>query len=159
VAVGLLGAGAAGAAGRCLLFVGGPVTEGPGCIVSKSLEESVRQHKDVSKETAPHYKKAKKFYEGLSAELVKNGHVMDIFACALDQVGVGQTAMRIEMLGFGTGHDRKWPLNEGQIPNVRGVRAHASTGYNRVEGNRRASRNGRVSELPKSNKRFAFSSL
>jgi hypothetical protein len=31
-------------------------------------------------------------------------------------------------------------LNDGQIPNVRGVRLHASTGYNRVEGNRRASR-------------------
>ena len=30
----------------------------------------------------------------------------------------------------------------------RGVRVHASTGYNRVEGNRRASRNDRVSDLP-----------
>jgi hypothetical protein len=28
------------------------VTEGPGAIVSKSLEESVRQHKDISKEAA-----------------------------------------------------------------------------------------------------------
>ena len=28
------------------------------------------------------------------------------------------------------------------------VRVHVSTGYNRVEGNRRASRNGRVSDLP-----------
>jgi hypothetical protein len=31
-------------------------------------------------------------------------------------------------------------MNEGQIPNVRGARVHhVSTGYNRVEGNRRAS--------------------
>ena len=29
---------------------------------------------------------------------------------------------------------REWPLNDGQIPNVRGVRVHASTGYNRVGG-------------------------
>jgi hypothetical protein len=44
--------------------------------------------------------------------------------------------------------DRKWPLNDGPIPNCRGLRVHASTGNNRVEGNRRASRNGRVSDLP-----------
>jgi hypothetical protein len=39
-------------------------------------------------------------------------------------------------------------VNDGRIPNVRAVRVHVSTGYNRVEGNRRASRNGRVSALP-----------
>jgi hypothetical protein len=75
------------------------VTEGPGAIVSKSLEESVRQHKDISKEAAPHYKKAKKFYEGLSAELVKNGHVMDIFACALDQVGLAEMKVVVHNTG------------------------------------------------------------
>jgi hypothetical protein len=35
-----------------------------------------------------------------------------------------------------------------RIPNLRGVRVHVSTGYHRVEGNRRASRNGRVSAPP-----------
>jgi hypothetical protein len=45
--------------------------------------------------------------------------------------------LRIVTLGF-----------EGHIPNVHGVRVHVGTGYNRVEGNRRASRNGRVSDLP-----------
>jgi hypothetical protein len=39
-------------------------------------------------------------------------------------------------------------LNDGQIPNFHGVRVHVSTGYNRVEGNRRASRNDLVSDLP-----------
>ena len=43
--------------------------------------------------------------------------------------------------------DRKCSLNDGRIPNVRGVRVHVITGYNRVEGNRRASRNGLVSEI------------
>jgi hypothetical protein len=38
-------------------------------------------------------------------------------------------------------------MNDGQIPNFRGVRVHVSTGYTRVDGNRRASRNGRVSDL------------
>jgi hypothetical protein len=59
----------------------------------------------------------------------------------------GPTAMqelRIVTLGLARG-DRKCPLNERQIPNFRGVRVHVSTGYTRVEGNRRASRNGLVS--------------
>jgi hypothetical protein len=54
---------------------------------------------------------------------------------------------RIVTVGFGTGR-QKGSLNEGQIPNFRVVRVHVSTGYNRGEGNRRASRNGRVSDLP-----------
>ena len=39
-------------------------------------------------------------------------------------------------------------LNDGQIPQKWFVLVHASTGYNRVAGNRRASRNGRVSDHP-----------
>jgi hypothetical protein len=40
-------------------------------------------------------------------------------------------------------------LNEGQVPNPNVVRVSLGTGYHRVEGNRRASRNGRVkSGLP-----------
>ena len=40
-------------------------------------------------------------------------------------------------------------LNEGgEIPNVRVVRDHVSTGYHRAEGNRRVSRNALVSNLP-----------
>ena len=46
------------------------------------------------------------------------------------------------------GGDRKRPLNDGQIPNFRVVRVHVIAGYNRVEGNRRASRTGLVSDLP-----------
>jgi hypothetical protein len=36
---------------------------------------------------------------------------------------------------------REWSLNDGRIPNFRGLRSALGTGYNRVEGNRRASRN------------------
>lgn len=35
----------------------------------------------------PHFAKARKFYNGIAAELVAHGHSLDIFACALDQVG------------------------------------------------------------------------
>jgi hypothetical protein len=44
--------------------------------------------------------------------------------------------------------DRKCPLNEVQVPNTRAVRIALGTGYDRVEGSRRASRNGLVSDLP-----------
>ena len=46
--------------------------------------------------------------------------------------------------------DRKWRLNDGQLPNFRGVRVHVSTGYIPPEGHRRASRYGRVISHPKS---------
>ena len=39
-------------------------------------------------------------------------------------------------------------MNDAQTPNFRGVRVAPGTGYHRVEANRRASCNGRVSHLP-----------
>jgi hypothetical protein len=45
----------------------------------------------------------------------------------------------VTLKGSARGNDRKWPVNDGQIPNFRGVRVHVSTGYNHGEGNRRAS--------------------
>jgi hypothetical protein len=50
-------------------------------------------------------------------------------------------------LGHGDSH-RNRTCNDGQIPHFRGVRVALGTGYNPGEGNRRASRNGRVSDLP-----------
>jgi hypothetical protein len=44
--------------------------------------------------------------------------------------------------------DREWSSNDGQIPNPTVVRVAPGTSYYRVEGNRRASRNGPVSDLP-----------
>jgi hypothetical protein len=44
--------------------------------------------------------------------------------------------------------DREWPLNDRQIPNFLRVRVALGTGYNPAQGNRRARRNGRVSDLP-----------
>ena len=53
-----------------------------------------------------------------------------------------------ERQGLGGRKALEKPSFEGRTPNSRGVRVHASTGYHRVERNRRASRNGRVSDLP-----------
>jgi hypothetical protein len=44
--------------------------------------------------------------------------------------------------------ENEWPLHKGKLPISRGVRVHVSAGYNRVEGNRRASRNGLVGDFP-----------
>jgi protein transport protein SEC23 len=69
-----------------MAFVGGPCTEGAGTIVSKDLSDPIRSHKDIDKDAVPHYRKAIKFYEGLAKQLVNQGHVLDLFASALDQV-------------------------------------------------------------------------
>jgi protein transport protein SEC23 len=75
---------------RIMLFVGGPCTEGAGKVINRELSEEIRSHKDLAKDGAPHFRKAKKYYDGLALELVTHGHIMDIFSCALDQVsGLG----------------------------------------------------------------------
>lgn len=56
--------------------------------MSKILSEPIRSHKDLDKDSAPLYHKAVKFYEGLSKQLVHQGHVLDVFACALEQVKI-----------------------------------------------------------------------
>ncbi|GLT73710.1 hypothetical protein SLA2020_455480 [Shorea laevis] len=99
VAAALLGACVPGSGARIMAFVGGPSTEGPGAIVSKNLSEPIRSHKDLDKDSAPYYHKAVKFYEGLAKQLVHQGHVLDLFACALDQVGVAELKVAVERTG------------------------------------------------------------
>ena len=55
-------------------------------IISKPLSDPIRSHKDLDKGSAPLYNKAVKFYEEIGSQLVHQGHVLDLFACALDQV-------------------------------------------------------------------------
>ncbi|KAH9679928.1 protein transport protein SEC23 [Citrus sinensis] len=99
VATGLLGACLPGTGARIVALVGGPCTEGPGTIVSKDLSEPVRSHKDLDKDAAPFFKKAVKFYDGLAKQLVSQGHVLDLFASALDQVGVAEMKVAVEKTG------------------------------------------------------------
>ncbi|MBA0729920.1 hypothetical protein Golax_023027 [Gossypium laxum] len=99
VAASLLGACFPGSGARIMAFLGGPSTEGPGAIVSKNLSEPIRSHKDVDKDSAPHYHKAIKFYETLAKQLVHQGHVLDLFACAVDQVGVAELKVVVERTG------------------------------------------------------------
>ncbi|KAJ3676988.1 hypothetical protein LUZ60_002712 [Juncus effusus] len=99
VAASILGVCVPGSGARIMAFVGGPSTQGPGAIVSKTLTEPIRSHKDLDKGSAPYFDKAVKFYEGLSKQLVNQGHVLDLFACALDQVGVAEMKVAIERTG------------------------------------------------------------
>ncbi|KAG8057014.1 hypothetical protein GUJ93_ZPchr0002g23602 [Zizania palustris] len=78
------------ASARIMAFVGGPSTEGPCSIVSKSLSEPICSHKDLDKDSAPLYDKAVKFYDQIAKQLVHQGHILDLFACAVDQVGVAE---------------------------------------------------------------------
>lgn len=44
---------------------------------------------DLAKDSAPHYKRARRFYDGLAEQLVRQGHALDVFACSLDQACPG----------------------------------------------------------------------
>ncbi|KAK1389819.1 Protein transport protein SEC23 [Heracleum sosnowskyi] len=99
VASGLLGACLPGTGARIIALVGGPCTEGPGAIISKDLSDPVRSHKDLDKDAAPYFRKAVQYYEELAKQLVSQGHVLDLFASALDQVGVAEMKVIIERTG------------------------------------------------------------
>ncbi|KAK1279065.1 hypothetical protein QJS04_geneDACA007382 [Acorus gramineus] len=99
LAAGILSACTQGTGARIIALVGGPCTVGPGMIVSKDLSEPVRSHKDLDKDAAPHFHKAVRFYENLAKQLVTQGHVLDLFASALDQVGVAEMKVIVERTG------------------------------------------------------------
>lgn len=40
---------------------------------------------DLAKDRAPHYKRARRFFDGVAAQLVQQQQSLDVFACALDQ--------------------------------------------------------------------------
>ncbi|KAK4695189.1 protein transport protein SEC23, partial [Lecanoromycetidae sp. Uapishka_2] len=88
VAVGLLETSFQNAGGRIMLFAGGPGTEGPGLVVGPELREPIRSHHDIDKDNIKYYKKALKFYDNLAKRVSHNGHIVDIFAGCLDQVGL-----------------------------------------------------------------------
>ncbi|BFZ60723.1 GTPase-activating protein S23 [Saitoella coloradoensis] len=88
VAVGLMETAFPNAGARIMLFSGGPATEGPGMVVGPELKEPIRSHHDIERDNAKYYKKANKYYEALAKRAANNGHVVDIFAGCLDQIGM-----------------------------------------------------------------------
>lgn len=88
VATGLLETSYQNAGARIMLFAGGAATEGPGLVVGPELKEPIRSHHDIDRDNVKYFKKAVKFYDNLSKRTAHNGHVIDIFAGCLDQVGL-----------------------------------------------------------------------
>lgn len=74
--------------GRILLFAGGAITKGPGQIVTRDLNDSIRSHNDIRGDEAPLFPPAAKFYGGIADRLVQAGFACDVFAGCLDQVGI-----------------------------------------------------------------------
>ncbi|TIA94136.1 hypothetical protein E3P81_00346 [Wallemia ichthyophaga] len=88
VAVGILENSFPNSGARIMTFVGGPATEGPGMVVSNELKEPIRSHHDIERDSVKHFKRATRFYESLSKRASSNGHVVDIYAGCLDQIGL-----------------------------------------------------------------------
>ncbi|CAM9090886.1 unnamed protein product [Chrysoparadoxa australica] len=88
VAIGLLESACPRQGARIMLFVSGPPTAGPGLIVGREKTETIRSHTDLQKGAAPHHKGACRFYQNLADRAVAASHVIDLFACSLDQIGL-----------------------------------------------------------------------
>ncbi|KAI9015300.1 protein transporter SEC23 [Phycomyces nitens] len=99
IAISLLEAAFPNTGARVMLFSGGPATEGPGMVVSTELREPIRSHNEIEKETAKHYKRAIKFYDGLAKRAATNGHTIDIFAGCLDQIGLLEMKSMVNTTG------------------------------------------------------------
>lgn len=71
---------------RIVNLLGGPVTIGPGKIVSEELKEKIRSHLDIQKEreNTCHLKNAIKFYTECATRAQKAGIVLDVFVACLD---------------------------------------------------------------------------
>jgi len=99
--------------GRCMLFTSGPCTAGPGQIVSRLREQDIRSRADLAKNAESLHKPACDFYAGLAHPgHVQEGkkkekpkltaapyHVVDVFACSLDQVGMLEMKELVEATG------------------------------------------------------------
>uniref|UniRef100_A0AC35UIJ3 Protein transport protein SEC23 n=1 Tax=Rhabditophanes sp. KR3021 TaxID=114890 RepID=A0AC35UIJ3_9BILA len=75
---------------RIMAFVGGACTHGPGMVVGDDLKTPIRSWHSIKEDNASFMRKSTKYYDGLAARTVKNGHVIDIYSCALDQTGLAE---------------------------------------------------------------------
>ena len=94
---------------RIMLFTGGPCTSGPGAVVSRNKEVHLRSRDDLARGAEPMHKPACEFYASLAnrgAEkkaklggMTQRMHVVDVFACSLDQVGMLEMCELVEGTG------------------------------------------------------------
>jgi protein transport protein SEC23 len=98
-ATALLEIGATMSGARMMLFTAGAPTVGAGAVATLSLEDRMRQHVELQKGGAPLFAGADAYYDKISQRLAKNGHVCDLFACALDQLGLLEMRHLVEKTG------------------------------------------------------------
>eukprot|EP01029_Cantina_marsupialis_P008172 TRINITY_DN1944_c1_g1_i1.p1 TRINITY_DN1944_c1_g1~~TRINITY_DN1944_c1_g1_i1.p1 ORF type:complete len:786 (+),score=174.34 TRINITY_DN1944_c1_g1_i1:55-2412(+) len=80
---------ARGIGGRIMLFTGGPCTIGKGRVVSVDFHDMMRSTDEIENNKLQFYRsEVVQYYESISERSAKAGHVIDIFACSLDQVGL-----------------------------------------------------------------------
>ena len=122
VAAGLLHLGVPRSGARMMLFTAGPCTSGPGAIVTRLKEDDIRSHQDLQRNAEPLFKSACEYYAKLAypAQLDIAAasdpktvnkkkqdfkpthapyHVLDVFACSLDQVGLLEMRELVEATG------------------------------------------------------------
>lgn len=99
IAVGILEATVAGVGARVELLVAGPGTVDPGRVVALELGDAVRSHSDIDKDNAPFHKSALKEFDDIAARAVNAGHAVDVWACALDQVGAYEMKSCVDRTG------------------------------------------------------------
>jgi protein transport protein SEC23 len=63
------------------------------------MKETIRSHHDIQKGNAPLMKKATQYYESCGTRALANSHVIDLFCCALDQVGIAEMKVAVEKTG------------------------------------------------------------
>ncbi|XP_064103382.1 protein transport protein Sec23A-like [Macrobrachium nipponense] len=100
IAIGLLEACYPNTGARIMTFLGGACSYGPGMVVDDDLRKPIRSHHDIDKDNCKYMKKAIKFYEGLGQRVSNNGHIVDLYACALDQVGLHEMKYCSNYTGF-----------------------------------------------------------
>jgi protein transport protein SEC23 len=119
VAAGILHLGLPRTGARMMLFTSGPCTSGPGAVVSRLKEDDLRSHQDLQRNAEPLFKGACEFYAKLAypeqlnaaaaADKAKKKsdfkpthapyHILDVFACSLDQVGLLEMRELVEATG------------------------------------------------------------
>ncbi|GJU49025.1 FAR1-related sequence 5-like protein [Tanacetum coccineum] len=55
------------------------------CNYDANKKDPVHSHKHLDKDATPYFRKAVLFYEELAKHIVSQGHILDLFASALDQ--------------------------------------------------------------------------
>lgn len=99
VATALLEGTLQGIGTRIMVFTAGPCTNGPGRCVSTDLSEPIRTHQDFEKGSMKMFRNAVKYYSNIAEKLVSNSHILDVFACSLDQVGIAEMKVCIDATG------------------------------------------------------------